>query len=65
MTIRDRDPTDTRIFSPNLQFVSACGIRVNNCETKTYETNGKLTKNESSTKGASLVRVLVRVVRFT
>ena len=59
------DGTDTRIFSPNLPFVSACGIRINDCEIKTYETNGKLKKNESSTKGANLVRVLVRVVQFT
>ena len=31
----------------------------------TYETDGKPTKHQSSTKGANLVRVLVRVVRLT
>ena len=38
---------------------------IDDCKLKTYETNGKLKKNESSTKGASLVRALVRMVQFT
>lgn len=56
---------DTRIFSPNLRFVSICGKSVYDCKIKTYETNGTPKQNQSSTKGAKLVRVLVRAVRFT
>jgi len=56
---------DTRIFSPNLPFVSPCGIKANDCRIMTYETDGRPTKHQSRTKGASLVRVLVRAVRFT
>ena len=32
---------DTRIFSPALAFVSACGTKVNNGKIMTYETDGK------------------------
>jgi len=55
----------TQIFSPSLLFISPCGIKVNGCKLKTYETDGRPMKHQSSTKGASLVRVLVRVVQFT
>ena len=47
------------------RFLSSCGKSINDCKIKTYETDGKRKKNQSSTKGAKLVRVLVRVVRFT
>jgi hypothetical protein len=41
-----------RIDSPPRLFVSPCGTRVNNCKLNTYETDGKPTKHQSSTKSA-------------